>query len=63
MKTTGILALAVLAGVLGSSAGCGGANVNVKIGGKGGAVSPTAAVEKKALERFNQALDAFNGHD
>jgi tetratricopeptide (TPR) repeat protein len=63
MKATGILTLAVVTGLLGSAAGCGGASVDVKIGGKGGAATPKAVVEQKALERFNQALDAFNAHD
>ena len=63
MKTTGsVLALALSAGFLGF--GCGGGGKEAKTGGHSDhAVTPTAVVEQKALERFNQALDAFNAHD
>jgi tetratricopeptide (TPR) repeat protein len=63
MKNTGsVLALALSAGLLGY--GCGGGNKEAVTGGRGDhPVVPKAVVEQKALERFNQALDAFNGHD
>jgi tetratricopeptide (TPR) repeat protein len=64
MKNTGsVVALALCTGLVGF--GCGGAKAEVNTGGKGsgGPVTPKAVVEQKALERFNEALDAFNGHD
>ena len=64
MKTAGILTAALCATVL-ASAGCGGGNAEVKVGGHGGGAAGPGkeVVQQKALDRFNQALDAFNGHD
>lgn len=57
----------VLAGVTTIvGAGCGGGGADVKTGKiKGGAAVGVGntAVEQKALDRFNAALDALNGHD
>jgi tetratricopeptide (TPR) repeat protein len=63
MKNTRcVLALALCTGLVGF--GCGGGNKEANTSSKGGgAVTPKAVVEQKALERFNEALDAFNGHD
>ncbi len=67
MKNAGILALAIV-GTL-AAAGCGGGGggggKEAKTGGvKGGPVGVGSThVEQKALDRFNSALDAFNGHD
>jgi tetratricopeptide (TPR) repeat protein len=56
------LALGLCAGLLGF--GCGGEAKEANTAGKGsGPVTPTTVVERKALERFNQALDVFNAHD
>jgi tetratricopeptide (TPR) repeat protein len=62
MKNTGsVLALALCTTLL----GCGGGAKEVTTGGGGGShpVVPKTVVEQKALERFKEALDAFNGHD
>jgi tetratricopeptide (TPR) repeat protein len=64
MKNTGsVLALALSTGLLGF--GCGGETKEANTGGRaeGGPVGVTTVVERKALDRFNQALDAFNAHD
>ena len=54
-------------GCLGSvGLGCGGGAAEVKIGAGthgAGPVAPKNPVAQKALERFNAALDVFNGHD
>lgn len=62
MKTTGI-ALTALCTVLGLA--CGGGGKEAKTGGvKGGeAVGAPPVVAQKALDQFNAALDALNGHD
>lgn len=60
--TIGTVSLAVLA----LDAGCGGGAAKEGKGPKtpGAAVGVgNTAVEQKALDRFNSALDAFNGHD
>jgi tetratricopeptide (TPR) repeat protein len=57
------LALVLCTGLLGF--GCGGETKEVNTGG-GKGTSPVGApvvVERKALDRFNQALDSFNAHD
>ncbi len=61
-STASIFALGTLAGMV--AVGCGGGAEEVK-GPKHAKSESTNApvVEKKALERFNSALDAFNGHD
>jgi len=62
--TTRAVALAVCAGLIGY--GCGGGNKPAETEGhveKGGAVTPKTQVDQKALDRFNGALDALNGHD
>jgi tetratricopeptide (TPR) repeat protein len=58
------------AGTLGISMGlgCGGApkeeaKAPTESRGSGGPVTPSAGVEKGAREKFNAALDGFNGHD
>jgi tetratricopeptide (TPR) repeat protein len=62
MKNTGsVLALSLCTGLLGF--GCGGGNAEVKTGKGAAPVGETTVVEKRALERFNQALDVFNTHD
>jgi tetratricopeptide (TPR) repeat protein len=62
MKTTSVLGLALCAGLLGF--GCGGGGKEPNVGGRGGGGGGSkAVVEQKALDRFNQALDALNGHD
>jgi tetratricopeptide (TPR) repeat protein len=63
MKNIGrVLALALCTGLVGF--GCGGGTKEANTGGKGsGPVTPKAVVEQKAIERFNEALDAFNAHD
>jgi tetratricopeptide (TPR) repeat protein len=44
--------------------GCGGGTPEPQVAHKkGGGEGEAAVVEKKALERFNQALDALNAHD
>jgi tetratricopeptide (TPR) repeat protein len=67
MKNTGsVLAIGVAAALVAQGAlGCGGGNAAVKTGGHGGGapVGVKTVVEQKALDRFNAALDAFNGHD
>jgi tetratricopeptide (TPR) repeat protein len=62
--TTSAVALAFCAGLIGY--GCGGGNKPAETEGhveKGGAVTPKTQVDQKALDRFNGALDALNGHD
>jgi tetratricopeptide (TPR) repeat protein len=65
MKTrTSAVALALCAGLIGY--GCGGGNKPAETEAhveKGGAVTPKVQVDQKALDRFNGALDALNGHD
>lgn len=66
MKNTGsVLAIGVVAALVAQGAlGCGGGNAAVKTAHHGGGASAAKpAVEQKALDRFNEALDAFNGHD
>src|SRR5258708_30630325 len=61
---TALAALATMASVVW---GCGGAAKEVKTGeekpGPVVAQGPSPAVAAPARERFNAALDAFNGHD
>src|SRR5580700_1004605 len=62
--TTSAVALALCAGLIGN--GCGGGNKPAETEAhveKGGAVTPKVQVDQKALDRFNGALDALNGHD
>jgi tetratricopeptide (TPR) repeat protein len=65
MKTrTSAVALALCAGLIGY--GCGGGNKPAETEAhveKGGPVTPKVQVDQRALDRFNGALDALNGHD
>jgi tetratricopeptide (TPR) repeat protein len=65
MKTTAsILALSLCVGA--AAFGCGGGGKEPEVGGRkhgGGEGGTATVVDTKALDRFNQALDAFNGHD
>jgi tetratricopeptide (TPR) repeat protein len=63
MNKRSVLGLALCAGLLGF--GCGGGGKESNVGGRdhGGGGGGKVVVEQKALDRFNQALDALNGHD
>ena len=66
MKTKAIGLAGSLGLCVAISAGCGGGAKDIKTGGVKGGVAVgvgNTAVEKKALDRFNSALDAFNAHD
>lgn len=60
-----MVAFLELGAVLVAGTGCGGANARVAVDATGGKVVGvgSAPVEKKALDRFNAALDALNEHD
>jgi tetratricopeptide (TPR) repeat protein len=67
MKNIGSVVVAGMLSFATVGLGCGGGNKEVKEAdgerGQGGPVGPAAPVQKAALDRFNTALDAFNGHD
>jgi tetratricopeptide (TPR) repeat protein len=68
MKTARVIKLALcanLVGLLGLGCGGGGGGKEPNVGGRhgGGEAGSAPVVEQKALERFNSALDALNGHD
>jgi tetratricopeptide (TPR) repeat protein len=62
-NTRSVVTLALCTGLVGF--GCGGGETReANTGGTSpGPVAVTTVVERKALDRFNQALDAFNAHD